>query len=399
MHSFGGGAEKVALDLVRHLVGMGHDVTVGSLWWIPRLKDALSISPDVMTIMPQHPGMLPAMTNLLAIRRAAHRSDAVLGSLELQSILAAALAAPGRAIAWIHKDVSGYLDTKGSLRRLLYKTLLRYALLRSRVVVCVSEGATASLQRLLPEIAARCRTIYNPMDIDAIRMASRKELPNRLAEILQRPTILAVGRLEAEKAFHLLLQAHVILRLRGIDCDVCILGEGSLRPVLEDAVHTLGLDGRAHFPGHVENPYPAMRKAAVLALTSVFEGSPCVLVEALALNVPIVATDCPSGPREVLADGRLGRLIPMGDALILADALENAMGSGSVKDAATGEDAQMDAVRMSALRRFAPDTILEAWERLLAESTAILPEGMPVWPVHCRRGFAKTVRIPDRGAA
>jgi glycosyltransferase involved in cell wall biosynthesis len=94
---------------------------------------------------------------------------------------------------------------------------------------------------------------------------------------------------------------------------------------LELLVRQLGLTEAVDLPGHLENPYPFFAAASVYALSSRWEGLPTVLLEALALGLPIVATDCPSGPREILADGAYGRLVPPGDPAALAEALQRTL--------------------------------------------------------------------------
>jgi glycosyltransferase involved in cell wall biosynthesis len=100
-----------------------------------------------------------------------------------------------------------------------------------------------------------------------------------------------------------------------------ILGEGELRADLERLAEQLGIAEDFALPGFVQNPYPYLKRAAVFVLSSRWEGLPTVLVEALALGTPVVSTDCPSGPREILADGKWGRLVPVGDAGKLAEAI------------------------------------------------------------------------------
>jgi glycosyltransferase involved in cell wall biosynthesis len=100
-----------------------------------------------------------------------------------------------------------------------------------------------------------------------------------------------------------------------------ILGRGRLREALTTLAGSLGVDRQVDLPGFVENPYPFIRRARAFVLSSRWEGSPNVLVEALALGTPVVATDCPSGPREILAGGRFGPLVPVGDPEALAEAI------------------------------------------------------------------------------
>lgn len=134
------------------------------------------------------------------------------------------------------------------------------------------------------------------------------------------PVILAVGRLQRQKDFPTLIRAFARLRQQR-PCRLLILGEGSGRPGLERLLRELGLEQAVALPGFVANPYPYMARASLLVLSSAWEGSPNVLTEAMALGTPVVATDCPSGPAEILQQGRFGPLAPVGDAEALAAAM------------------------------------------------------------------------------
>jgi glycosyltransferase involved in cell wall biosynthesis len=134
------------------------------------------------------------------------------------------------------------------------------------------------------------------------------------------PVILGVGELSERKDFATLVSAFARLRGRR-PCRLVILGEGRRRGELEELAARLGVAADVALPGFVANPYPCMAHAAVFALASRWEGMPVVLIEALALGTPSVACDCPSGPREVLAGGAVGALVPVGDDAALADAL------------------------------------------------------------------------------
>src|SRR5690606_37626457 len=133
------------------------------------------------------------------------------------------------------------------------------------------------------------------------------------------PVLVAAGRLVPQKNFPLLLAAFAQLRAQR-PARLLILGEGRERPRLEAAAHELGIAADVALPGHVDNPYAAYARASLFVLSSDWEGLPTVLIEALACGCPIVATDCPSGPAEILQGGRYGSLVPMGDAAALAQA-------------------------------------------------------------------------------
>jgi glycosyltransferase involved in cell wall biosynthesis len=136
--------------------------------------------------------------------------------------------------------------------------------------------------------------------------------------------ILGVGRLVAQKAFDVLIEAFAHVR-RSQPARLLILGEGEERPMLEALVRQLGLEGDIELPGFVANPYPYMAHAELFVLSSRWEGLPTVLVEAMFLRTPVIATDCPSGPREILRNGLYGQLVPVGDPDAVALAIQNSL--------------------------------------------------------------------------
>jgi len=134
------------------------------------------------------------------------------------------------------------------------------------------------------------------------------------------PSLSGAGRLTRQKDFATLIHAFALLNARR-PARLIILGEGRMRGELEALASELSIADRVALPGYVQNPHAWMAKAALFVLSSRWEGSPNVLTEALALGTPVVSADCPSGPREVLAGGRYGPLVPMGEPLALAEAL------------------------------------------------------------------------------
>jgi len=137
------------------------------------------------------------------------------------------------------------------------------------------------------------------------------------------PTIAVLvfaGRLEVEKDVPTLLRAFALLR-QGRDCRLLIIGDGRLRSAIESECAKLRLGDAVNLPGWVSNPYPYLRRAALVVLSSVWDALPTVLIEALALGTPVVSTECGAGPREILDGGRLGPLVPPGDAAALAAAI------------------------------------------------------------------------------
>lgn len=370
MHSHGGGAEQLALLLARELDRRRFAIAVACLRHVPELAGA--VPEGVPLLMPDAPGVGAVLRNLVRIRKDCADSDVVVGTLELQSLLAAALLAPpGNAVGWLHKDVAGYLSRRGKAYGRLYTALLGVAAARSRRVVCVSAGVRASAARLLPGCADALRVLPNPVDIDRVRRGAEEPLPEGLAPHFRGPVLLGVGRLVQQKAFHVLIAAHALLRQRGGRQMLCIAGEGPERPFLEAEARRLGVADTTLLPGFL-NPWPLMRHARVLGASSIFEGAPLVLVEALALGLPVVSTDCPSGPAEVLGGGAFGTLVPVGDPVALADALQPLLDDAPGPDAANV--AACSAARVASGRARAEDFSIArtvgAWEALLEECAA-----------------------------
>ncbi len=356
MHSFGGGAEFMALNLLENLSRAEFSPAVACLNHVPALAAALPQGFE--PLMPSGPGLAARLANFAAVCGRARRSDIVLGTLELQSIMAAGLCGKGKAVGWLHKDLSMYFSKKSGYYKRLYSTLLGFALGRSKALACVSEGVRAAAEGLFPEQAGKLRVIPNPIDFERIRREGEAPLPPLLEECFRKPVILAVGRLAPEKAFHLLLEAHAALRGRGFDHNLCILGEGPERPFLEAEAARLGLGASFFLPGFLP-PYPAMRRAAVLAVSSVFEGWPTVMLEAMALGLPVVSVNCPSGPAEILENGEYGILTAPGDSLALASGLERMLEEG--------EAARFRAGALTRVEDFSLANSLAAWEKLLLE--------------------------------
>jgi glycosyltransferase involved in cell wall biosynthesis len=163
-------------------------------------------------------------------------------------------------------------------------------------------------------------TIYNPVVTDELLEKAREPLDHPWFVEDAPPVILGVGRLEPQKDFETLIRAfHRVQSER--EPRLVILGKGSERAKLERLVQSLGMDNSVQMPGFVDNPFQYMARADVFALSSRFEGLPGVLIQAMATGCPVVSTDCPSGPREILEDGRWGALVPVEDEEALAVAI------------------------------------------------------------------------------
>jgi glycosyltransferase involved in cell wall biosynthesis len=190
-------------------------------------------------------------------------------------------------------------------------------------IVAVSRGVADDLINGNPALKERIQVIYNPIVTAELRQKAQMDVPHPWFQPGEPPVILSVGRLEQQKDFSTLIQAFANLRGH-FSARLMILGDGEERSKLETFIEKLGVQQAVELPGYILNPYPYMSKAALFVLSSRWEGLPGVLIEAMYCGAPLISTDCPSGPREILDDGEYGELVPVGDV----DALTAAMRKG-----------------------------------------------------------------------
>jgi glycosyltransferase involved in cell wall biosynthesis len=210
------------------------------------------------------------------------------------------------------------------LRWKLYPGLAKWFYPWADWVTAVSEGVADDLMQAARLSPSQVQVIYNPIVTPDLLKKSAAPLEHPWFQRGEPPVILGVGRLTAQKAFDVLIEAFAEVR-RSKQVRLLILGEGEDRPMLERLIKRLQLDGDVELPGFVSNPYSYMAHAGVFVLSSRWEGLPTVLVEAMSLGTPVVATDCPSGPREILQGGQYGQLVAMDDPAALALAMQNVL--------------------------------------------------------------------------
>jgi glycosyltransferase involved in cell wall biosynthesis len=205
-----------------------------------------------------------------------------------------------------------------TLRAKALPLLIRLTYPRADAVIAVSQGVSEDLRRVLNDDVREIKVIYNPVLTPRVMAQSMEEVQDPWLEEGSPPIVLGIGRLVPPKDFPTLIRAFARVRQRH-ECRLMILGEGPLRAELEGLIGELGLAPVVRLPGFAHNPYPYLRRAAVFVLSSVWEGLPTVLIEALACGTPVVSTDCPSGPREILVGPLRDNLVPVGNIDAMAD--------------------------------------------------------------------------------
>lgn len=184
-------------------------------------------------------------------------------------------------------------------------------------IVAVSKGVAGDLAQRIGMTPEQVRVVYNPVITRSLAERADEPVDHPWFRDPSTPVIVAVGRLEAQKNFTVLIRAIALVR-RERPCRLVIFGDGSEKPMLQSVIAELGLQDAVELHGFVPNPHAFVAKAAVLANSSIWEGLSMVLVEALAVGTPVVATDCQFGTAELLCDGRHGTLVAVGDVEGLA---------------------------------------------------------------------------------
>lgn len=190
-------------------------------------------------------------------------------------------------------------------------------------IVTISDAMKEEAQKLRPDIRDRIVRIYNSLDLDNVASKAQEEV---LDTAIQHPFILAVERLEeSQKDLSTLIRAYALYTKKHKEQNtpyLYIIGEGKSRPELETLIKDLGLQEKVRLLGFISNPYPWIKAAVAMVHSSKFEGLPTVLIEGLMMGKIIASSDCPTGPSEILNNGKAGLLIPVGNAEQFAEAIE-----------------------------------------------------------------------------
>ncbi len=319
----GGGAERAAVTVANTLAEKGHEVSlVLNRRQGPYLAD-VSEQVKVVVLGQRMLYVLPLL--LKRLRR--ERFDAVLTVLDQPSIAALLLKPFIGKTRIIVVECNNPLPVEGGPRKpvwRLVRSLRRWLYPRSDHIISKSEGIKYALITHFGCRAGQVTAIANPVDMARIDMLSAESSDHRWLTDRETSVILAVGRLEPQKDYATLLYAFALLR-QSRRARLIILGEGGERSALEALAQRLGIAGDVDMPGFARNPYALMRDSDLYVLSSRWEGWPNALVEALACGTPVVATDCDSGPRDILLDGEFGTLVPVGDVDALARAMHVAL--------------------------------------------------------------------------
>ena len=261
---------------------------------------------------------------------------------------------PTRLVVSEHLHLSHSKFGSAKWRKPYLPHLLRRTYGAADAIIAVSDGVADDLAASTGIPRTRITTIYNPVVTPQLQAKAQEPVDHPWFVPGAPPVLLSVGRLSEQKDFPTLLRAFARLRAshaeqkgqerqRVRDVRLLILGEGPQRKRLEALIKRLGLSAVVALPGFVSNPFAYMSRAAGFVLSSVYEGLPTVLIEALACGCPVVSTDCPSGPAEILRNGQDGRLVSVRDEVALAETLNRLLTSPPAREHLPRRAAQFSA--------------------------------------------------------
>ncbi|HYD64654.1 glycosyltransferase [Azospirillum sp.] len=317
----GGGAERVMLQLANGLARRGRAVELLLVNPVGPYRSA--VDPGVR-VVPLGAGRTLAAVPAVARHLRATRPAALVAALphvNVAAVLARALSGTGTPVILTEHSQPGQArrNARTAAVRLAHR-LVPLAYRAADAVVAVSGGVAEELAALTGLPPRRIAVVPNAVVSDDLLRRAAEPVEHPWFADASTPVIVSCGRLAWPKDFGTLIRAFTLLR-RERPARLMILGEGPDRAALEHLAAHLGVAGDVALPGFAGNPFAVMSRAAVFVLASVSEGMPTVLIEAMACGTPVIASDCTVGPRDLLEGGRLGRLVPVGDAEALSLAL------------------------------------------------------------------------------
>ncbi len=321
----GGGAERVVVNLARGFAerGLQVDLVLANAEG-PYLSQ---VPQSVRVVDLKSKRVLYSLPGLVRYLRM-ERPKALLSAMDHANVVALwakkLARVPPRVVVSVHNTISIATKRAKNMRGRMMPLFIRKFYPWADVIVAVSKGVAEDLAEItgLPE--ERIRVIYNPVITPELFAKAEEPVDHPWFRPGEPAVMLGIGRLTAQKDFPTLIRAFALVRKQR-PARLMILGEGEERPKLEALVREQGLEEDVALPGFVDNPYKYMKRAAVFVLSSCWEGFGNVLVEAMACGTPVVSTDCPSGPREILDGGRWGRLVAVGDVGSMAKAIEETL--------------------------------------------------------------------------
>lgn len=320
----GGGAQRVMVRLASGFVDAGHTVNVVTL---NKSGPFLKEMQDGVTINELPTKKLITSLPYLVYYLIKNKQDAIIVTEPASNVvlIVSKIIAFNKSKLFIREGLFPSVaikETPHMATKIAYK-LAPYIYRYADCIIAIANDMADDIKRFLKVPHDKVQVIsYNPVVTTELFRLSEQEPDHKWFED-DVPIILGVGRLDKQKDFETLIKSFALLR-REYKSRLMIIGEGPERNNLQKIIDESGWGADISLIGFRSNPFSAMARCTVFVLPSRYEGQPNVLVEALACNATVVSTDCPSGPREILSDGKYGKLVPVGDHVRMAEAILHA---------------------------------------------------------------------------
>ena len=321
----GGGAEKMMLNLAKGFVDSGYSV---DLLLVNKKGPYIDLVPNKVNLIDfQCNKSIKSLPKLIRYLKE-KKPNSIISTLEFIDIITiwAKLIAKvkTKVVIRVPNNLIEHAKHEKKFKNKIYPILVKWFYPLADEIIAISKGVAKSTSKLTGINYEDINVIYNPVVNEKIESLSKED--NSHQWFKNYPVILGVGRLTEQKNFSCLIDAFSLVR-KEVKSKLIILGEGEKREELQEQINKLGLSGEVDLPGFKKNPYSFMRNAKVFVLSSNWEGFGNVLVEAMAMGTPVVSTDCESGPREILDNGKYGLLAPINNHQKLAEKILTSLNS------------------------------------------------------------------------
>jgi len=349
----GGGAERMTINLARGLADRGHQVDLIVTKGEGAYADLVPKNVRLIDLKSKIPILSVSAMRKYLTEEKPYSVLGVLNQPNVAALVARRLSGSKARIAIsIRNTLTEEAKNAKSLRMKLMPTIVKAVAKWADAVVSVSSGAADDFAKLTGIARDRIQVIYNPVVDDSLLEQAKIRPDHPYFAEGHAPVVLAAGRLSHQKDYPTLLRAFAEVR-KTHDARLMILGEGPDRESLTQLATELGIVNNLALPGFVSPPFGHMGHCNVFVLSSLFEGLPGVLIQAMACGAPVVATNCPSGPFEILKNGEYGLLSPVGDVTALAKNISAALDHPKPPPVESWE-------------RFRLETSVDVYEQLLA---------------------------------
>lgn len=318
----GGGAQHMFINTANEFARRGHQVDILLVNDSGPHKDRVDDAVNIVSL-----GRNRSLSALGAMARYIRREkpDILLSAMTHSNIVAIiarllSFSNSTRLIVTERTFLSEHIQKTSSRRDKCFSWATKVFYRFADKVIGISKGVAEDIRILAKLKKDKVDFIYNPVVTEQMRSDLEKDIDIQLKGNPDQKLIITSGRLSFEKDQQTLLEAFAIVR-KTTDAKLVFLGDGPLQQRLETQANELGMAGHVQFVGFVQNSLAYMKQADLFVMTSLLEGFCNTIVEALYCGLPVVSTDCPSGPREILKDGEFGILTPVGDAAALAQAM------------------------------------------------------------------------------